>query len=155
MNGSNVIDITVKKGFCSHCMLALTTAWMEAFISCDTRKCVCSVGINRQNYSRETVCFSSCSRELWKVLAWFQHLSGSFFPSVTSDDSLDLSQTAAKAGKGALHCRGGTGSKLRLPGETTAEFWTDSIRDLWTRKVLEGNSPLVSDYEAVAIYSPS
>lgn len=111
--------------------------------------------INWQNYSRETVCFSSCSRELWKVLAWFQHLSGSFFPSVTSDDSLDLRQTAAKAGKGALHCRGGTGSKLRLPGETTAVFWTDSVWDLWTEKVLKGNSLLVSDYEAVPLYSIS
>lgn len=41
---------------------------------------------------------------------------------VTSDDSLDLSQTAAKAGRGALHCKGGTESKLKLPGETTAVF---------------------------------
>lgn len=101
------------------------------------------------------MCFTSCSGELWKVLAWFQRLSGSFFPSVTSDDSLDLSQTSAKAGKGALHCREGLGSKLRLPGETTAVFWTDSFWDLWVQKVLKAKSLLVSDYEAVAIYSPS
>lgn len=74
---------------------------------------------------------------------------------MTLDDSLDLSQTAAKAGKGAPHCRGGTGTKLRAPGETTAVFRTDSIRDLWMEKVLKGKSLLVSDYEAVAIYSPS
>lgn len=57
---------------------------------------------------------------------------------MTLDDSLDLSQTAAKAGKGAPHCRGGTGTKLRVSGETTAVFRTDSIRDLWMEKVLKG-----------------